>query len=200
MTGPSGPTGTRRASTSKGRLRRQQLLQAAADLVAERGFHGVGIAEIGAGAGVTGAAIYRHFKDKTELLVALFDNVVDELLVRAGEVTATPGAPDAALDALVSHHVRFALRERALIAVYSQDAQNLPDEDRSRLRRNQRTYVLLWASELQRLRPELSPDDARTRVQATFGLLNSVANFPNRLSGEALGDLLHSMAWAALTS
>jgi AcrR family transcriptional regulator len=189
-----------RASTPRGRQRRQQLLQAAADLVATRGFHQVGIAEIGAAAGVTGAAIYRHFTDKTELLVALFDNVVDELLRRAGDLTATGDPPEVVLDALVGHHVRFALRERALIAVWSQEMHNLPEADGARLRSNQRTYVLLWAAELQRLRVGSTPEEVRSRVQATFGLINSVANFPNRMSGAALGELLHSMAIAALTS
>jgi AcrR family transcriptional regulator len=198
MSGPNGPGGATRASTPRGRQRRQQLLEAAADLVAERGFHSVGIADIGAAAGVTGSAIYRHFKDKTEMLVALFDDVVEELLVRSADATAVGGAPEQVLDTLVRQHVRFALRERALIAVYNQEAQNLPHVDRSRLRRNQRSYVLAWAGELRRLRPELSEDEARTRVQATFGLLNSVSQFPPRLSGEALGELLHAMALRAL--
>jgi AcrR family transcriptional regulator len=193
-------TSATRVTTSRGRQRRQRLLTATADLVARHGFHSVGIADIGAAAGVTGSAIYRHFKDKTELLVALFDDVVDELLVRADDVSAQFSAPEQVLDALVRHHVDFALRERALIAVYSQESHNLPDSDRSRLRRNQRTYVLLWSSALRQSRPELSDDEARTRVQVTFGLLNSVSNFPNRLSGEALAVLLHSMASAALQS
>jgi AcrR family transcriptional regulator len=199
MPGPNGARSATRTSTPRGRQRRQQLLQAAADLVAERGFHSVGIADIGAAAGVTGSAIYRHFKDKTELLVALFDDVVDELLVRAADTTAVGGAPEAVLDTLVRQHVRFALRERALIAVYNQEVQNLPQADRSRIRRNQRTYVLAWVGELRRLRPELSEDESRTRVQATFGLLNSVSQFPPRLSGDALGELLHAMALRALT-
>lgn len=98
------------------------------------------------------------------------------------------------------HHIEFAIRQRALIAVYSQESHNLPEADRSRLRRNQRTYVLLWSSALRRLRPELSDEQAHTRVQVTFGLLNSVSNFPNRLDEEALASLLHTMATAALES
>ncbi|MGI8887098.1 MAG: TetR/AcrR family transcriptional regulator [Gaiellaceae bacterium] len=188
------------AKTPRGRERRQLLLSAIVDLVSERGFHAVGIADIGAAAGVTGSAIYRHFKDKTELLVALFDHVVDELLVRASDVSSEIADPADALDALVRHHIEFAIRQRALIAVYSQKSHNLPEADRSRLRRNQRTYVLLWSSALRRLRPELSDEQAHTRVQVTFGLLNSVSNFPNRLDEEALASLLHTMATAALES
>jgi hypothetical protein len=104
------------------------------------------------------------------------------------------------LDALIKHHVEFALRERALIQVYSQESQNLPVEDRSRLRGNQRRYASMWASALQRLRPDLTDEDARARVHATFGLMNSVSNYKSRMSKEALHPKLHSMATAALLS
>jgi AcrR family transcriptional regulator len=189
-----------RGTTARGRERRRLLLTAAADLVAERGFHSVGIAEIGAAVGVSGSAMYRHFKDKTDLLVALFDDVVDILLERASRVTSLGHDDHAVLDALIEHHVEFALRERALIQVYSQESQNLPAEDRIRLRRNQRSYASLWAVVLQRLRPELTDEDGRARVHATFGLINSVSNYKSRLSKEALRPTLRSMAKAALLS
>ena len=50
--------------TPRGRRRHEQLLDATAELVAARGFHAVGIADIGAAAGVSGSAIYRHFRNK----------------------------------------------------------------------------------------------------------------------------------------
>ena len=57
--------------------RRQRILSAAAELVAERGYHEVGMADIGAAAGVTGSAIYRHFDGKSAVLVAMFDHVMN---------------------------------------------------------------------------------------------------------------------------
>ena len=59
--------------------------------MAERGFHAVGIADIGAAAGVSGSAIYRHFRSKQEILAALLDPVVDGLL--AGASRSWPTAP-----------------------------------------------------------------------------------------------------------
>src|SRR3954453_19017188 len=109
------------ATTARGRERRERLLNAAAHLVAERGFHSVGIIDIGAAAGVTGSAIYRHFKSKQDLLVSLLDRVVDQLLAGAEEAVATAGSPAGALDVLIRSHVEFSLRERAIIAVYDQE-------------------------------------------------------------------------------
>jgi hypothetical protein len=104
------------------------------------------------------------------------------------------------LNALVHHHVRLVLRNPAVFGVYSQESHNLPAADRTRLRRNQRTYVLRWSAALRNLRPELDDDDARARVQLTFGLLNSLADFPSSLPPEQLRRLLRSMALASLTA
>jgi excisionase family DNA binding protein len=192
------PRGT--ATTARGRERRERLIAATSRLVAERGFHSVGIVDIGRAAGVSGAAIYRHFPNKTQMLVAVFDQVVDELLDGSAQIVASDRAPAAMLEALVRHHVRLVLRNPAVFGVYSQESHNLPTEDRTRLRRNQRTYVLRWSAALRDLRPELDDDDIRTRVQVTFGLLNSLADFPSPLPADQLGRLLRSMAMASLTA
>jgi AcrR family transcriptional regulator len=186
--------------TARGRRRHEQLLDATAELVAERGFHAVGIVDIGAAAGVSGSAIYRHFRNKQELLVALFERVVDELL--SGARDAVDGAADAgaALDALVRAHVAFALRDRAIIKVYSQESDQLPEVDRRRLRRKQHVYAEIWTEVVTELRPEHSDEEAAAAVHAVFGLLNSVADFTSRVDDEALAALLTRMALASLST
>jgi AcrR family transcriptional regulator len=184
--------------TPRGQARRERLLNATAQLVAGRGFHSVGIDEIGAAAGVSGAAIYRHFANKEELLVALIGRVIDELLANGRDVVAT--APDArtALDGLVQHHVEFALRDRAIIAVYDQEAHNLPEEPRRRLRRNQRLYANLWVDALVQAGPDIDRASATAAVHGVFGLINSVSDYDPKLSDTAMTELLTAMAEAAL--
>jgi AcrR family transcriptional regulator len=184
--------------TPRGRARREQLLNATAQLVAARGFHAVGIGEIGAAAGVSGAAIYRHFANKQELLVALIDRVIDELLANGREVVEASSDATDALHGLVVRHVDFALRDRAIITVYDQEAHNLPDEHRRRLRRNQRLYTDLWVDALVELRPERDRDHATAVVHGVFGLLNSVSDYRPRLSDAESARLLVGMAEAAL--
>jgi len=191
-----------RRTTARGLATREALLDATADLVAERGFHSVGILEIGAAAGVSGSALYRHFANKQELLVALFDRVVDALLAGAREVAETTDDPAAALDALIDRHVAFAVRDRSIIAVYDQEAHNLPDAHRTRLRRNQRAYADVWVDTLVTLRagahPALERRVAETAVHAVFGLLNSVADHDPRLPAAQVTGLLGRMARAAV--
>ena len=57
--------------------RRQQtrdyLLQAAAQVFAERGFHGASLDEVAAAAGFTKGAVYSNFKNKEDLFLALLE-------------------------------------------------------------------------------------------------------------------------------
>jgi AcrR family transcriptional regulator len=188
---------SRPAPTRRGRERREQILAAAARLVASQGFHTVGVSDIGAAAGVSGAALYRHFANKSEILVALLDRVVDRLL--EGATAASLGDdPQEVITTLIAAHVDFAVGDKAILAVYAQEAHNLPAVDRRRLRRKQRRYVDLWADVYRRLHPTISEPSARTAVEAVFGMLNSVPNISPDVSDELIGLELRRLARTAL--
>ncbi len=60
--------------------RRNQLLNVAAQLFAERGYRGTTTAELAKAAGVTEPILYRHFASKLELFVTLIEEVSTEVL------------------------------------------------------------------------------------------------------------------------
>src|SRR5881398_260292 len=88
--------------------RRSQLIAAAERLVAERGYLAVRLEDIGAAAGVSGPAIYRHFPNKEALLVELLVGVSTRLLAGASDVVDAAPTPRAALDGLIDFHLDFA--------------------------------------------------------------------------------------------
>src|ERR1700748_3658847 len=110
--------------------RRERILTAAAELVAQRGYHDVGMAEIGAAAGVTGSAIYRHFDNKSAVLVAMFDRVIDDLTRDADAIVTSAEPPRTVLHRLVLGQVAFVLDDRTLAQVYHNEIPNLPADDR----------------------------------------------------------------------
>ncbi len=63
--------------------RREQILKEAARLFAERGFHGVGVDEIGAAVGISGPGLYRHFPGKDAMLAELLVGISGQLLTGA---------------------------------------------------------------------------------------------------------------------
>lgn len=70
---------TGRTEKTPTRNRRAEILEAAADLFAARGFHGVSIEDIGAAVGVSGPALYRHFSGKEALLTEMLLDISERL-------------------------------------------------------------------------------------------------------------------------
>jgi AcrR family transcriptional regulator len=178
--------------------RRQRILTAAAELVAERGYHDVGISEIAAAAGVTGPAIYRHFDNKSAVLVAMFDRVIDDLTAEVLEIVSADQEPLTMLRAMIESHVRIVIVDRILMRVYHNEIANLPDYDSRRLRRKQRLYLEEWVHILGVLRPKVNDVILRALVHAAVGAIQSTLFCQSGLTQQQLGDLLASVAEAAL--
>lgn len=180
--------------------RREQLLEAAAHLFAERGFHAVGIDDIGAAAGISGPGVYRHFTSKQALLEALCDRAMTTMLDGAQEIMAERDDAGEALAALVDLHVRFAVQERALIGVWVRETRSLSDDVRRSLRRRMRAYEEPWNQTLQRLRDDLEPVEVAVVTGSTLAMLNGTALTSAVVAPDRLGRLLRQMALAALLS
>jgi len=153
--------------------RRLQLLSAAERLFAERGFLAVRLEDIGAAAGVSGPAIYRHFPNKESLLVELLVGISTRLLAGARQVQSRSSDASVALDGLIDFHLDFALNEPDLIRIQDRDLAYLPETAEKQVRKAQRQYVEVWVGVLRELNPELAEADARLSAHAVFGLLNS---------------------------
>ncbi|WP_216589150.1 TetR/AcrR family transcriptional regulator [Streptomyces brasiliscabiei] len=197
--------------------RREQILKEAARLFAERGFHGVGVDEIGAAVGISGPGLYRHFAGKDAMLAELLVGISEQLLTgakrRLAEADGASGGPsggpggvsagrdaEAVLDSLIEGHIDFALDDRPLITLHDRELDRLRDSDRKLVRQLQRQYVELWVSVLREVHPTLAEPTARSAVHSVFGLLNSTPHLgragalPGRSS---MAGLLHRMARGA---
>ncbi len=179
--------------------RRERILEAAADLVAERGYHEVGMTDIGAAAGITGSAIYRHFDGKSDVLVTMFDRVIDDLSADAAKIAESDAEPLEALRALIQGQMRFVVEDRTLAQVYYNEIANLPAQDRRRLRRKQLLYLEEWVHQLAPLRPGVSDAELRARVHAAIGAIQSVLRYHSGLATDQLEDLIAGSAELVLT-
>ena len=153
--------------------RRTLLLASAERLFAERGFLAVRLEDIGAAAGVSGPAIYRHFPNKEALLVELLVGISTRLLAGAHAVSCRDWDPAARLDGLIDVHLDFALGEPDLIRIQDRDLANLPSVAQRQVRSAQRQYVEIWVGVLRELNEVLAEPDARLMAHAVLGLLNS---------------------------
>jgi AcrR family transcriptional regulator len=200
----SAPVGRADEAAPKPRSRRKsdrrvQLLSAAERLFAERGFLAVRLEDIGAAAGVSGPAIYRHFPNKESLLVELLVGISTRLLTGARAVHSTESDPVAALNGLIDFHLDFALGEPDLIRIQDRDLDHLPATARRQVRRAQRQYVEVWVGVLRRHGPDLTESDARLMAHAVFGLLNSTPHSLKVGGSPRSRSVMRAMTLAALT-
>jgi AcrR family transcriptional regulator len=172
--------------------RREQLLDAAADLFSARGFHDVGMDDIGAAAGITGPGVYRHFSSKQSLLESLCDQTMDRMLAVA------QAADD--LDTLVEQHVQLVVQERALIAVWVREQKSLEEHVGRSLRARMREYEALWRAVVAPIRPDLGAPELALVVGAALAMLNASSLIESPLSASAREQRLRGMTLAALSA
>jgi len=77
----------------KAQDRRRQLLESAAQCFARHGYRGTTTAMIAAEAGISEPIIYRHFKNKHDLFVALIEKVADEVFANWQKATRNAASP-----------------------------------------------------------------------------------------------------------
>nr|MCW2728056.1 TetR family transcriptional regulator [Aeromicrobium sp.] len=178
--------------------RKSRILTAAGDLIGRSGFHSVSMSEIGADAGITGSGIYRHFESKSSILVSLFDDIIDGLIARQTAILDSQEQEQVLLEHLVTDQVLFVVGKRELAQVYFNEIQNLPEQDRARLRRKQRLYVEEWVHLLQETRPAVDDAQARVLVHAAIGAIQSSLFHNVGLDADRLSQLLEFAAHAVL--
>lgn len=73
--------------------RRQLIIDASAPVFARHGYHATGIMELCAANDLGKGALYHYIGSKEELLAAIHDRVMDEVMIGADRVAAAGGSP-----------------------------------------------------------------------------------------------------------
>ena len=84
-------TETRRSA--KWHLRRQEIIDLSAKLIAQRGYHATSTTELSEANRLGKGALYYYIGSKERLLVAIHDRVMDEVLLGADRVEQAGGSP-----------------------------------------------------------------------------------------------------------
>jgi AcrR family transcriptional regulator len=127
--GPSTDGRTLRARRAR-EARHRQILDAALEVFAERGYHQTSVSDLVAAAGVARGTFYLYFDGKAAIFHELLDNLLAELRGTIRGVDTHPGAPPipAQLEGTV-HRVLSALADnRALCRILFREAVGLDDE------------------------------------------------------------------------
>jgi AcrR family transcriptional regulator len=104
---------------------RGAILQAARQLLIEQGYRGLSMREIAEAVGVSKAALYYHFKDKEELLLAILDSYLDGMDEMLSALVAQPLPTRQKIHRLVEQILSQPAENRAVIRLSSQEMANL---------------------------------------------------------------------------
>lgn len=109
--------------------RKEQLLDTAATLFAERGYAGATTAELAKAAGVTEPIIYRHFESKRDLFVALIDRTGDRTIAQWVNELANAGSPAERLRRLIGANPMVSEKGRGVYRVIVQAMTEIEDPE-----------------------------------------------------------------------
>ncbi|MDQ6525026.1 TetR/AcrR family transcriptional regulator [Nocardioides sp. LHD-245] len=152
--------------------RREAALAAAVRLFAERGFHAVGMDDIGAAAGISGPTLYHHFPRKSALLAHVTTRCLDAMHFDLAGILSATGDPAEALDRALGSLVRINVAQGDALAALFSEVVHVPQEERAPIRRMQQDYVDEWAALLAACRPELTRSDTHALVRSTQTVMN----------------------------
>ena len=107
--------------------RREQLLDTAVLLFAERGYGGATTAELARAAGVTEPIIYRHFKSKRDLFIAVIDRTGDLTIKQWDQHLQSAKDPAQRLKRLIGANPMATDRGRGIYRVIVQAMMEIED-------------------------------------------------------------------------
>lgn len=141
--------GTGRVRTKRSTATKEQIVEAAASLLASKGYEATSLDDVAAAAGITKGTVYYHFDSKEALYWAVVAPNVAKTVLRAEEAVARNPSPRDAIIELVMLLTRGA-RESNEKYMYYQEMLPLNDEMRRAIRQQERRYEALVADVIRR--------------------------------------------------
>jgi AcrR family transcriptional regulator len=125
--------------SAKWTARRAAIVDSSAQVFAQRGYHATGIVELCEVNGLGKGAFYHYIGSKEELLAAIHDRVMDEVLLGADRVADAGGSPSAQLTMLGDELLDVIYRYPDHVWVFLHEFPALTAEraDQFRLRRRE---------------------------------------------------------------
>lgn len=125
-------------------MTRDDILEAAAQIFSEKGFHAASMSDIAQAVNLQKASLYHHVTSKQEILVTLLDQALDLLIERMENVMALPMPPGEKLRRAIQSYLQAMLEHRDLAAVLLLEHRSLDETNRTRHIPRRDRFEELW--------------------------------------------------------
>jgi AcrR family transcriptional regulator len=172
--------------------RQQEVVDKAARVFAERGYHATSIDDLIAATGLTRGGLYHYIGSKQELLFRIHEELLEPLLDRARAILAEEADPETHLRRLVRAWVAHVESHRDHMLVFEQERRMVEDEPRwAEVLRTRREFEGLLAGVLDRGRREgiFALADPQLTLLALLGMVNYLPQWydpAGRLDADAI--------------
>ncbi len=119
---------------------RREIIAAAAQAIAERGFHGMSMRDLARATGRSLAGFYNYFASKEDVLFALQKEAFENLVVTTQRALALAKDAPARLYVFIHHHVRYFAEHPDVMRVLVHEASALPPPRRRVVRSLKERY------------------------------------------------------------
>src|SRR5271154_4167019 len=126
-------TGVATTETRKTHRRSPEIINAAARVFAERGYHGASTQDIADVLGIRQASLYYYFRSKEVALEIVCVRGVEDFFKAAQAIESGPGTAREKLTSLLRSHISPLLDRGDFVKVFLTQRQFLPNESRRRV-------------------------------------------------------------------
>jgi AcrR family transcriptional regulator len=127
-------------------MTRDDILEAAAQIFSEKGFHAASMQDIAEAVRLQKASLYHHVSSKQEILLAILDQTLDLLIERMNAVLAMDLPPDQKLRQAMLCYLQILTEHHDLASVLLFEHRSLEPELKERHIPRRNRFEALWRS------------------------------------------------------
>lgn len=155
-------------------MSREAILESAAQVIRQKGFHGASMADIAEAVSLQKASLYHHFGSKQEILLELLDRALEMVTERMEQVLVQDLPAEEKLRLAMRSYLKTLSEHGDLVSVMLMEHRSLEPEYRSRHLPNRDRFEKLWRDLIQAgvEGGVFACDDLALTTRGLFGLMN----------------------------
>ena len=155
-------------------MTRDDILEAAAQVFRQKGFHGASMANIAEAVNLQKASLYHHVSSKQEILLELLDRALELLLERISPIATQTISADERLRQMIREYLQILAENTDLSAVLLFEHRSLESRQHARHVPNRDKFEALWRNVLADgvRSKKFVCEDISTATRAILGIMN----------------------------
>jgi len=125
-------------------MTREDILEAAAQVFRQKGFHGASMSDIAAAVSLRKASLYHHVSSKQEILLELLERALELLLERISLISTQNISADEKLQRMIREYLQILIENIDLASVLLFEHRSLERRQRIRHIPNRDKFESLW--------------------------------------------------------